>query len=206
MMGTLQPPHFPMPSTPLPARVLVIGAVGRSGAAVLRELVGRVPPPPVTVLSTRAFAHLPRGLRHTVVAGGDWGDALAAVEATDQVLIVVDALRHERDSVFWRPERADLPALVGALRERGVASVELVFAPGLAPLDSEAAALRQLGATLRAPPSASAQLTRLAPGRPWPERLAAWMLHLVLDTMRQLTASMVRSPSKRRDTDDAPPP
>lgn len=71
---------------------------------------------------------------------------------------------------------------------------------------SEAAALRQRGATLRTPPSASAQLTRLAPGRPWPERLAAWMLHLVLDTMRQLSASMVRAPGQRRDPDDAPPP
>jgi hypothetical protein len=175
-----------MRQPPSPSRVLVLGAVGRAGAAVLRERLGQVGAVPVTVLCTRAFAHQPRGLDHAVVAGGDWRDCLPHASARDEVLIVLDTPRHAREAIFWRPERAALVPLMEALHAQGVHRLELVFGPGHAPDATEGAVLQRLGFGAREagrrPPVATPQ----GAAGSWPERLAAWMLRTLIDTLHAL--------------------
>lgn len=170
-----------------PHRVLVIGAVGRAGAAVLRERLGRVDAAPVTVLCTRAFAHLPRGLGHAVVDGDGWRAGLPHVAPSDEVVVVLDARRHAREAVFWRPERAALVPLMQALHARGVRRLELVHAPGHTPNAAERAAVQALGYGAREagvrPPSPQ---PREATTGGWLERLAAWMLRTLIDTLYAL--------------------
>ncbi|MBL0917212.1 MAG: hypothetical protein IBJ14_00770 [Hydrogenophaga sp.] len=164
-----------------------MGAVGRAGRAVLRERLGGVGAPPVTVLCTRPFAHVPQGLRQAVVQGNDWRDCLPCVTAGDEVVIVVDAQRHAREAVFWQPPRTGLMPLLDALHAAGVRQLEWVAGPGHAPLPAEIATLQRLGFAWRdatAPPPQAPQHTP----RSALERLAAWMLHTLLTTMEALGA------------------
>ncbi|RFP79290.1 hypothetical protein DY262_09955 [Hydrogenophaga borbori] len=176
-----------MRPSPTQHRVLVIGAVGRAGAAVLRERLGRVDAVPVTVLCTRAFAHLPRGLGHAVVDGDGWRAGLPHVSPSDEVVIVLDTRRHAREAVFWRPERAALVALMQALHARGVRRLELVHAPGHTPNAAERAAVQALGYGAR---EARVRPPSPRPGEAvtggWLERLAAWMLRTLIDTLYAL--------------------
>lgn len=171
---------------PPPPRVLVIGATGRAGAAVLRARLGQVGAVPVTVLCTRGFAHQPRGLDHAVVNGGDWRDCLPHVSPRDEVLIVLDTPRHAREAIFWRPERAALVPLVEALHAQGVRRLDVVFGPGHAPDATESAVLQRLGFGAREagrrPPVAAPP----GPAGSWPERLGAWMLRTLIDTLHAL--------------------
>ncbi len=190
----------PVPSRP---RVLVIGAVGRAGAAVLRERLGQVDGPPVTVLCTQAFAHLPRGLGHAVVAGDDWREVLPQVSPQDEVVLVLDARRHAREAVFWRPERAALLPLMQALHQRGLRRLELVHGPGHTPNAAERDALEKLGygareaGAFRPPPPA-----REAATGGWPERLAAWMLNTLIETLYALGMHRPRQDGARPPAED----
>lgn len=172
-----------MRPSPAPPRVLVIGAVGRAGAAALRERLGRVDAAPVVVLCTRAFAHLPRGLDHAVVDGEGWRGCLPHVLPNDEVVLVLDARRHAREAVFWRPERAALVPLMQALHARGVRRLALLHGPGHAPNAAERAALERLGfgareAGARVPPP----MRQAATGHGL-ERLATWMLRTLIETL-----------------------
>lgn len=174
------------PQPPTPPRVLVIGAVGRAGAAVLRECLGRVDARPVTVLCTRAFAHAPRGLDPAVVAGEHWRDGLPLVRPDDEVTMVLDTRRHAREAVFWRPERSALLPLLQALHARGVRRLTLVYGPGHAPHAAERAALERLAYHAREAGARPPPLAQPGPRGSWPERLAAWMLNTLIQTLYAL--------------------
>jgi hypothetical protein len=186
-------------------RVLVIGAVGRAGAAVLREYLGRVDAAPVTVLCTRAFAHLPRGLGHAVVAGDDWRDGLPLVLPGDEVVVVLDTRRHAREAVFWRPERSALLPLLQALHTRGVRRLELVFGPGHTPDAAERAALERLGYSAREAGARPPPVPSAASAGSWPERLAAWMLHTLMATLYALGMKPPRQDAAHPPKRDASP-
>lgn len=160
-----------------------MGTVGRAGRAVLREHLGAVGGPPVAVLCTRPFAHLPRGLQQAVVQGRHWSDCLAHVHAADEVVIVIETPRHERETVFWCPPRAALGPLAQALHAQGVRRLECVPGAGHAVDATEAALLQRLGFTVREPRSAHAQRAPTGPARSAPERLAAWLLHTLIATL-----------------------
>lgn len=193
------------PQAPVPHRVLVIGAVGRAGAAVLRERLGRVDAAPVTVLCTRAFAHLPRGLGHEVVDGDGWRGCLPHVLPHDELVIVLDTRRHAREAVFWRPDRSALLPLLLALHARGVRRLELVFGPGHAPNAAERAALDRLGYGAREAGARPPLPAREGASGRWPERLAAWMLHTLIQTLYALGMRPPRQDPVRPPGQDTPP-
>ncbi len=175
-----------MTSPAPPRRVLVMGAVGRAGRAVLRERLGTVGGPPVAVLCTRAFAHVPRGLQQAVVQGHHWSDCLPHVNAADEVVIVIETPRHERETVFWCPQRAALGHLAQALHAQGVRRLEWVPGAGHAVDKAEAALLQRLGFTVREPQSGRLHSAPTGPARSAPERLAAWLLHTLIATLHAL--------------------
>ena len=166
------------------ARVLVAGAAGTLGAAVLEQLLAGHAFSQVSVLVTQPLGAALRGL-HPVL----WSDAqtpLTDLPAIDTAVVVFDRERHAngRELAFMRPEPDQLPVLAGWLRQAGVQHL-LVVLPhdaarlpqalrrGLANLDEHAVA--QLGfehlVFMRAAQAAAgAVLTH--PG----ERLARWML------------------------------
>ncbi len=150
-------------AAPPPRHVLVAGAGGATGSAVLHELLGETNQDRVTVLTTRAFLQTTARLDHAVVRDdATWADALPAA---DHAVIVYGTAR----------------------RARGVRSLEVVLAEG--GLDVvERLEIQRIGfhtVTDRRRSTASV----LAGGKPngsWPERLAVWMIHLVVSTMQQL--------------------
>jgi hypothetical protein len=169
-----------------PRRVLVIGAVGRAGRAVLRERLGAVGGPPVAVLCTRPFAHVPPALHQAVVQGHHWSDCLPLVNATDAVVIVIETPRHERETVFWCPPRAALGPLVQALHAQGVRRLECLPGSGHGVSTAEAALLQRLGFRVREPHAKPFQPIPTGPARSAPERLAAWLLHTLISTLHAL--------------------
>jgi len=191
-MATPPPPHL--------QRTVVMGAVGRSGGAVLRELLGQVPPPPVLVLGTRAFRHLPRGLTQAVVEGSSWAACLRHIDPGDRVLIVFDTQRHERESVFWRLERAHLIDLVSALHARGLQRLDVVFAPDQPAHRAETVALESLGYGVHVPgASRRAIATATGGATSAPARLGQWLIHIVVDTMRQFSQSLIHGRRQQRE-------
>ncbi|WP_066268972.1 hypothetical protein [Hydrogenophaga palleronii] len=172
-------------AAPPPRHVLVAGAGGATGSAVLHELLGETNQDRVTVLTTRAFLQTTARLDHAVVRdAAGWADALPAA---DHAVIVFGTARRAREAVYWQPARADLLPLARALHARGVRSLEVVLAEG--GLDVvERLEIQRIGfhtVTDRRRSTASV----IASGQPrgiWPERLAAWMIHLVVSTMQQL--------------------
>lgn len=161
--------------------VLVVGAGGKLGAAVVEALLGG-DGARVGVLVQRELQHAVRGL-HTVQ---DDDAALAAATASTAVVVFeASASRLGRDAAFVQPDVAQLLALAQRLRTAGVRAL-LVLTPhragllpralqaGLANLDESAVAalgfehlvfmrVAQDGSTLDALRTA-------------PQRLAFWML------------------------------
>lgn len=179
-------------------RLLVMGAVGRSGMAVWRELLGAGTAHAVTVLCTRALRHQPRGLQHAVVAGGAWPACLPHIQASDQVLMVFDQRRHAREAVFWQPPREALLPLAQALHAHGVRRLEVLCAPALAPDAAELGALQRLGYGVRVPqPRTLTASAAAGEHRSAPARLAAWLLHTLIDTLNALGAVHVKPAAKR---------
>jgi hypothetical protein len=173
-------------TTPRPApatrRVLVAGGAGALGAAVLEELLASRRYAQVVVAVTQPLNVTVRGLA-TVPHDGL---ALPPAAPEDIAIVVFDRERHAngREAAFLRPAPADLPALAGRLRKRGVRDLVVVMphAPatlpealkhGLATLDEHAVATLGFEHLLivrsaHAPPrvrSASA-----------PQRVADWVL------------------------------
>lgn len=133
--------------------VLVAGAGGALGSAVLEALLASHRFAHVRVLATRALTTAMHGLEPVVVdAARDSAEPHAAPIA-DAALIVFDRERHAngRELAFVRPQPHELPALARWLHERGVRRLIVVLphAPaalpdalklGLANLDEQAAA------------------------------------------------------------------
>lgn len=174
-------------AAPPPRHVLVAGAGGATGSAVLHDLLagmGRSGHDRVTVLTTRPFLQTSARLDHVVVNEAAWADALPAA---DHAVIVFGTARRAREAVYWQPARADLLPLARALQARGVRSLEVVWSN--AGLDVvERLEIERLGfqSVTDRRRSMVSVLASGQPTGPWPARLAAWMIHLVVSTMQQL--------------------
>jgi hypothetical protein len=140
--------HAAAPARPATRRrVLLVGAAGALGAAVLEQLLAGGAFARTCVVVTQALNTTLRGL----VTVSD--TALSQPADEDTAVIVFDRERHAngREQAFARPQPQELPALAAALRRRGVRSL-LVVMPhasaslpealkhGLANLDEQAVA------------------------------------------------------------------
>ncbi|WP_137919130.1 hypothetical protein [Hydrogenophaga sp. 2FB] len=169
-----------------PRHAVVAGA---ASGALLHELLSHHRIQRVTLLTTRQFLRMPPGMDDAVVDPESWRDGLPT--AADHALLFYGAVRREREALLWRPERRDLVSLATALHERGVRTLEVVLPPGVEPLNTaERRALKQLGfdPLRRASATPSVRPTNGS----WPARLAAWMIHVALVSMQQVSASRAR--------------
>lgn len=116
----------PAPAAP-PGPLLVAGAVGRLGAAVLEALLRSGRHRPVVVLASRPIEVAMAGLRIGVLPGPDALPPLPA--ATDTAVVVIDqpASRHGREAALLAPTPAQLPALGERLRAAGIRRLVLVL-------------------------------------------------------------------------------
>ena len=134
------------------ARVLVAGACGALGSAVVEALLAQRGFAQVSVLVTRAINTALPGL-NAVHWSGDTQAPEVAVAADRTALVIFDRERHAngRELPFMRPDPAQLPVLAAWLKARGVCHVLIVLphAPaslpnalklGLANLDEHAVA------------------------------------------------------------------
>lgn len=166
------------------ARVLVAGAGGTLGAAVLEQLLGRRAFVQVSVLVERALGSALAGLHPLPWPPDAAGEA--SVEGVHSAVVVFDRERHAngRDLAYWRPEPDELPSFAARLQQLGVRHLMVVMPHdaarlpqalrrGLANLDEQA--LTQLGfehlVFMRAAQGAPGAVAS-HPG----ERLAQWML------------------------------
>jgi hypothetical protein len=168
--------------TPSP-NVVVVGAVGATGSAVLRELLGNGRHGTVTVLTTRRFLRMPPGMAHAVVDAAAWHHALPPA---DHAVLVFGAVRRERETLIWQPARAELVPLAAAVRASGVRTLDVVWADGSHLNAAERQRLQALAFERVAEPRPGTVSSAPVPRGSWPERLAAWMIRTVLATMRQL--------------------
>ncbi|MCV0439207.1 MAG: hypothetical protein K5880_11275 [Hydrogenophaga sp.] len=171
------------------ARTRHVVVAGVAGGAVLQELLAGDRFERVTLLTTRHFLRMPRGMSHAVLDAADWRAGLPG--DADHAVLVFGSPRREREALLWHPARADLLGLATALHSQGVRTLELVLSPGIEPLGAnERQRLEELGfhrpACARAAP-----LAWLANGS-WPERLAAWMIRTVLASMQQVARAQIR--------------
>jgi len=137
------------------ATLLVAGAAGPLGSAVLEHVLASQRFAGVRVLVTQALRTSVKGLETLIVAPFDDEHAAEAAPAlpvlADTALIVFDVKRHAngREEAFLRPEPRSLPRLAGWLRAGGVrdlvivmphnaASLPQALKAGLADLDEHA--------------------------------------------------------------------
>lgn len=147
-------------STPAPAEraatLLVAGAGGPLGSAVLEHVLATQHFAGVRVLVTQALQTSVKGLETLIVAPFDAGNGGAQATPirpalADTALVVFDVKRHAngREEAFLRPEPRTLPRLAGWLRDCGVrdlvvvmphdaASLPQALKAGLADLDEHA--------------------------------------------------------------------
>ena len=142
------------PPTGRAAKLLVAGAGGPLGSAVLEHVLASQRFAGVRVLVTQALQTSVKGLEVVVVAPFEDGHAAetAPIPAlADTALVVFDVKRHAngREEAFLRPEPRSLPSLAAWLRACGVrdlvvvmphnaASLPQALKAGLADLDEHA--------------------------------------------------------------------
>ncbi|HSV72076.1 MAG TPA: hypothetical protein VLI72_18375 [Methylibium sp.] len=176
----LQAASRAMPNPAGPPHLVVAGAGGPLGRAVLKEALGRGRFASVGVLTR---APLQAGLRK--LRALRYADD-APLPASDVAVIVFDRGRdhYGRDAAYHLPEPESLPALARRLRASGVHTLAVVcpIAPsllpqalqhGLATLDEQAVAALGFERLLFVRPTQDAAAMALTS---WPQRLARWML------------------------------
>jgi NAD(P)-dependent dehydrogenase (short-subunit alcohol dehydrogenase family) len=162
--------------------VLVVGAGGKLGAAVVEALLGAGDLASVSVLVQRALRHALRGL---CAVQNDDAAIAAAAPTTAVVVFEASISRLGRDAAFVQPEVAQLIELAQRLRTAGVRAL-LVLSPhragllpralqaGLANLDESAVAA--LGFDHLVFMRVAQDGSPLEALRTAPQRLAFWML------------------------------
>lgn len=182
----LRAAHSAPPPSGRAATLLVAGAGGSLGSAVLEHVLASQRFAGVRVLVTQALQTSVKGLETLIVAPSENASGLAPVvpALADTALVVFDVKRHAngREEAFLRPEPRSLPSLAAWLRAGGVrdlvvvmphnaASLPQALKAGLADLDEHAVV--ELGfdhvvfvRSARAPTGvrASAWLQRVADG------------------------------------------
>lgn len=132
--------------------LIMVGAVGPLGGAVLERLIGTAIHGPVHVATCGELSMAMRGVHPVHLRAGE-ALADAPLQAATQAVIVFDQPRSRRgrEDALYVPEPADLPALAAWLHRCGVRSLVVVLphAPmglpeavrqGLAGLDEQAVA------------------------------------------------------------------
>lgn len=122
-------------------RVLLLGAGGPLGSAVLEHVLGSSAWAGVATLVTRPMSVAMRGLEAWPVAAGALGAAPQLPWMPDTAVLVFDRERGGRhgrpgrEAALWRPDPATLTALGQWLRAAGVRQLLVVLphAPGLLP-------------------------------------------------------------------------
>lgn len=182
--AALRGARHPAPGAPLPSRrILMAGAGGALGAAVLERMLGGGGFDDVVALVERPLRAAPRRLQ-----GWSFEQLAAAAGRTvvDSGVVVFDRGRgrHGREDVFVQPRAEALPALAGALVAAGVRRLLVVLphAPatlpqamkaGLASLDEQAVAAMGFEHLVFVRP---VQAPRLGNAEAWPQRLADALL------------------------------
>lgn len=165
-------------------RVLVAGAAGALGSAVVEQLLAVRAFAEVGVLVTQPLGAAMRGLV-TVDAAALSGGALPA-HPEDTAVVVFDRERHAngREQAFLRPRPEDLAGLAASLRQRGVrhlvvvmphspASLPQALKEGLANLDEHAVAAQGFEHLVVV---RSAQVPASAKSGPFMQGVADWVL------------------------------
>lgn len=181
-----------MRAAPVERHSVVIGAGGAAGGAALHAALGDARVDRVTVLTTHHFLRMPPRLTDAVVKDGDWA---AALPAAGHAVIVFDTVRRARERVYWQPARADLVPLATALRAQGAHTLEVVLAdtPDPSPAERRALAALHWDRLDVHQPAALAPPPPIDP-RPWPERLALWLIRTLIATMQMAQAAYRRPP------------
>lgn len=178
------------PKLDAPARtpILLVGAGGHLGAALLERLLARSGEAGVEVCTVRPLGAAPRGLR-PVEIGTPADLARTACTGARDALVVFDRERrvNGRDDAFWRPTIAELPALGAALHAAGVRRLTVVtpwnsvttpraLQAGLADRGEQALAAQGFEQLALVRPADLAVLTGSVS---WPQRVAdAWLRQL----------------------------
>lgn len=132
--------------------LIMIGAVGTLGAAVLEQLIGQAPHGPVHVATCGDLSMAMRGLHPVHLrAGAELAQAPLVPAASAVIVFDQPRSRRGREDALYVPEPTDLPALADWLHRCGVRSLVVVLphAPmglpesirqGLAGVDEQAVA------------------------------------------------------------------
>lgn len=183
LAGALRPPASVAMAGSM--HVLMVGARGPLGAAVLEQLLGASGFGTVEVAAVRPLTALPRGLRP--VAARQVGERLhlERVRAHDAVLVFDRERRvNGRDDAFLPARPGDLEPIAAALRAAGIRRLTLVtpqdsvttpaaLRAGLATLDEQRVAALGFDALVFVRASDEASARRAAS---WPQRVADGVL------------------------------
>lgn len=172
---------------PAKARLLIAGATGVLGNAVLRRLVGMQRYGHASVLAREPIGQGMRQVSVQLVSGpvGQW-PALAGAQRADCAIVMFDPPRmfYDRERALWTPAPEQLAALGQWLHASGVRTLAVVLPHaqgtlpealkrGLAGLDEQALATAGFDRLLIV---RSAQKPAAQTQRAVLDRLAAWML------------------------------
>ncbi len=166
--------------------LLVAGATGALGSEVLRRLAGSGRFAQAQVLAREPMTTALAQVGIVLAGGADiaaWPVCPVPVH-TGVVMFEPPRLYHDRERALWTPEPAQLLPLAQWFRRCGAQTLAVVLPHaqgslpqalwhGLASIDEQAVAALGFERVLLL---RSAQKPRPAPGRPLPEKLAAWML------------------------------
>ncbi len=171
-----------------PPSLLIAGATGMLGNAVLRRMVGMHRASHTRVLATEPIS---AGMRHVsaLVVAGDVARWPVEHGLADTAIVMFDPPRmfYDRERALWTPAPNQLPALAGWLHQCGVRTLAVVLPHaqgtlpdalkrGLASVDEHALAAlgfeRLLIVRTAQKPAVTSQGNA-------PEKLAAWMLSIL---------------------------
>lgn len=186
LQAASRPAHSASRTTPSERdAILVIGAGGVLGAAVLAHVLASGIWHQVQVMTQEPLIAAPRGLQALQLPQGQAALAgLAKLQLPSSAIIVMDQPR-QREAVFYGPRADELLALATALRQQGVQDLTLVLphASALLPtalrqglMNVDEAALAALGYTRLLLVRPAAGTATMTDGLSWPQRLANWML------------------------------
>jgi hypothetical protein len=194
----------PSAAQPLRPTLLIAGATGATGNAVLRQLVGAGRYGATHVVARESLTPGLRDLRALCIPAGEIGDGAHWPLQPSQVGVVMfdpPRLFYGRERALWTPQPQDLPAVARWMRRCGVTTLAVVLPydqgrlpqalrQGLAGLDEQAVAALGfdrvlLVRTARKPGKAAAPTSRL-------QAIAHWMLS-VFQYMVPATEQPVRT-------------
>lgn len=126
----LRAANRPAATAPPRPTLLLVGATGATGNAVLRQLVGAGRFGATHVVAREPLTPGLRGLQALCIPPGELGDGAhwpAQPAQTAVVMFDPPRLFHGRERALWTPTPAELPAVAGWLRRCGVTTLAVVL-------------------------------------------------------------------------------